>query len=309
LERERSGARLAGLIAIGAALLFAASIVVQQIGLDSVDTDAEKLLQADEKSTQLLLGAILGGIAIALFSYPLYFLFRAARARTDQVRNALVAFAFIGPILLGAGQVVSTLGTQQAADDFVERQSEVPAEEPADPAATNEEDSGSSDDDEEDSPREELAEDIAKDTGLLGFGQALGVAGVLGFIVGLVYIPLWAMRTGLLTRFWATLGMALGVSILLLPFGVLGVIMWFAAIGLQIAGWWPGPRPPAWDAGVAIPWPKPGDPPGGSDGTVEGSGRELAEPALDEPAEGDQGAGAAEEQPPGPPPRKRKRRQ
>jgi hypothetical protein len=50
--------------------------------------------------------------------------------------------------------------------------------------------------------------------------------------------------------------------------------------------------PPAWAAGEAIPWPRPGDdlgapgtpPSGAPPGTVEGSGREVSEPALPDDA-------------------------
>ena len=55
------------------------------------------------------------------------------------------------------------------------------------------------------------------------------------------------MRVGLLTRFWGSLGMALGVSILFL--GLLGMLVFFAAVGALIAGLWPRGRPPAWAAG------------------------------------------------------------
>ena len=77
----------------------------------------------------------------------------------------------------------------------------------------------------------------------------------------------------------------------------------------MLAGWWMRPLPPAWAAGEAIPWPRPGEdlgppPEEGPPGTVEGSGREVSEEPLPE-----DGAGA--EQPretPGQKRRKRKRR-
>ena len=43
--------------------------------------------------------------------------------------------------------------------------------------------------------------------------------GLFSLVFALIYIPLWCMRTGLLTRFWAMLGLALGVSLLLSPSG------------------------------------------------------------------------------------------
>jgi hypothetical protein len=80
------------------------------------------------------------------------------------------------------------------------------------------------------------------------------------------------MRAGLMTRFWGTLAMALGIGTLL--FGSLMLLAFMILIALLIAAWWPGTRPPAWDAGKAVPWPAPGRP-----GDAEPSEPEHAEPA------------------------------
>ena len=77
----------------------------------------------------------------------------------------------------------------------------------------------------------------------------------------MVYVPLQAMRVGLLTRFFATLGMALGVSSLFIvpALSLLALMIWFGWLGFTILDRMPKGRPPAWDAGEAIPWPKPGE--------------------------------------------------
>jgi hypothetical protein len=64
-------------------------------------------------------------------------------------------------------------------------------------------------------------------------------------------------------------------------------VLWFAALGLMFIGVWPRPLPPAWAAGEAVPWPRPGEdigppPEQGPVGTVEGSGREISEQSLPE---------------------------
>ena len=76
-------------------------------------------------------------------------------------------------------------------------------------------------------------------------------------MIALVYSCLWGMRTGLLTRFWGALGMALGVGTLLglLPF----LLIWLVYFAFLVLGLVPGGRPPAWAAGEAIPWPTPGE--------------------------------------------------
>ena len=72
----------------------------------------------------------------------------------------------------------------------------------------------------------------------------------------MVYTCLYAMRVGLLPRFWGSLGMALGaVSFLFFQFALL----WFVYLGILLLGRVPGGKPPAWEAGEAIPWPTPGD--------------------------------------------------
>jgi hypothetical protein len=153
---------------------------------------------------------------------------------------------------------------------------------------------------------EDYADDLLSDQVAFDAFQGLTFAGTLGLVVGVVYTSLHAMRVGLLTRFWGSLGMALGVSVLFL--GMLGLLIFFVALGMLIAGLWPGDRPPAWEEGRAVPWPAPGaehereaddaDSPADPDefaATIEGSGTEVAE----EP----EGEGPAVETP-----RKRKRR-
>jgi hypothetical protein len=134
--------------------------------------------------------------------------------------------------------------------------------------------------------------------------QGLLFPAVLGMVVAMIYTPLQAVRAGLLTRFFGTLGMALGASlILILPAALLGILLWSAWLGLLLVGRVPGGRPPAWAAGQAIPWPKAGEerssaPPHGE--AIEGEATEV--PAAGEPPEGSAGGQ------PGSRKRKRKRR-
>jgi hypothetical protein len=126
------------------------------------------------------------------------------------------------------------------------------------------------------------------------------LAGRLGLAVALFYSCLYGMRTGLLTRFWGSLGMALGVAALLLL--VQFTLIFFVYLGLLLIGKVPGGKPPAWEAGEAVPWPTPGE--------KVAAQMEPSDPdAID--------VDAVEEEPPangngsgeGPPRRKRKRRE
>jgi hypothetical protein len=140
--------------------------------------------------------------------------------------------------------------------------------------------------------RDDLASNLLDDSTLLKTGSLLRFVGLLALVFALIYIPLWAMRTGLLTRFWAILGQVLGLSLLLVPVGIFGLVLWFAVVGFMLAGWWPVSLPPAWAEGVAIPWPGRGQdigppPERGASGTVEGSGRQVSEESLPENGAGE----------------------
>jgi len=82
------------------------------------------------------------------------------------------------------------------------------------------------------------------------------------------------MRVGLLSKFWGSLGIALGVASVIGLFQI--ALLWFAYFGLLVAGWVPGGRPPAWAAGEAVPWSSPGERmagiEGGDDEDDEGKG-------------------------------------
>ena len=62
------------------------------------------------------------------------------------------------------------------------------------------------------SARKTKASNAIKDSGLSPLGQFAGLAGGLTLVIALFYTRLWAMRTGLLSRFWGSLGMAVGVA-------------------------------------------------------------------------------------------------
>lgn len=351
LQRERRLLVPAGAVTILGVLLFVGSLFIQSgTGGSEIDTDVELLNQYHEHGSTLLLGDIVGGLGFICFSFPLYVLFKAAQARATRVRGALVAFAFIGPVLLAIQGPLQTVALQNASDTFLEQAPATEATPPAEAepaqdqpgsaatqgdkqeasAAKNEEAGAKGEvtttptteeesttttttsDDPEDDPEEDRAEDVLKDSGSVQFARTLIFPGLLGLVVGLVYISLWSMRTGLLTRFWGTLGMALGVSLVLLPFAQLAILIWFIAVGVLLLDRWPGGRPPAWDAGVAIPWTRPGDEPPeeGPGGSVEGQGREISSDGptdvQGDPADGDNGSDPRDGGEP--PPRKRKRR-
>lgn len=280
ISREKRLAAPVALAAFGSVIAFVIAIAASQGASPAGSgSDAEFLTDFDENQTGLLVAAIFQALGMLLVAVPILYLFRAAAARSDKVRVALVGVTVAGPLFIALGAILQFVSFDQAAADFV-----------AGGGPPRNEDVN------------DFAEELIQDQSLWDAAQGFTFAGTLGLLFGLVYTSLHAMRTGLLTRFWGTLGMALGVSLLFL--GPIGVLVFMIALGLIILDRWPGGRPPAWDAGTAIPWPKPGDepPPDQPDGPEPDA--EEPNPVID---------GTATPAPPPvsptvPPPRKRKRR-
>jgi hypothetical protein len=237
LQRERDYATAAGVAAIVAAPLYIVSSYLRGTSpVVDFSLATEQFRVAEGEAGELLISAILGALGVLVLVVPLLYLFRAAQARSERVSGTMVGFVFLGPILLAAALVISALAQRQVAADFVA------------------ESAGSGD-------VYTLLDDLIDDSSLASVGSNLVFPGILGTIVAMVYVPLQAMRAGLLTRFFATLGMALGVALLLIPYqySLLAVSIWFAWLGFIYLDRVPNGRPPAWAAGEAIPWPRPGD--------------------------------------------------
>jgi hypothetical protein len=151
-------------------------------------------------------------------------------------------------------------------------------------------------------PPDALATNTTDNDSTLQVSQGLLFPAVLGLVVLMVYLSLQALRAGLLTRFLGSLGMALGASmILILPIAVLAMLAWTGFVGLMFIGRIPSGRPPAWEAGEAIPWQRPGDEPPGPRGgdAIEGDATEV---------DGETSGDGQESSGPAPQKRKRKRR-
>ena len=325
-ESEERWMRPVGVVSLVGVLLIVISTLLRQSAgkVDGV-TEAAKLRQYADLGSSAIAGDAVALVGLALLIIPLYFLFQAAAARAPRVRRGFVIFIILGPLLLGVQGLVGTIARESAGNQYV---SEYPTATPDENRKAPESGGGGdskttgsttgstassastttgtgtsgtstnsgSESKPAESPREKRANEIIDNSKAIQLAAVTGLVGALGFVFALVYTSLWAFRVGLLTRFWGTLGMALGVALIFLgSLGFLGLLVWFAVLGLMFVGIFPGGRPPAWASGMAIPWPKP-EPRGGANppaqgkgGSVEGSGRELDEPALPEgsPQEGE----------------------
>lgn len=297
----------------GVLLLIASFVALSSInGSES----AEVLRLVERHGGDVTLSTVLEAIGFVLLAAPLVYLFRADQARSDRVRSQFVGVIVAAPVLLAVAVSLNAVATTNAASEFVagrakstlSRSSAVAdcrsslkskgakafgkefASGPGGPTALGR------------CTERKLANDQAEnalsEASPRGLATVFELAGRLALAFAFVYTCLWAMRTGLLSRFWGAFGIALGVAafLLLIQFA----LIWYVYFGLLAAGWLPRGRPPAWAAGEAIPWPTAG----------EKAAAELRDGARNEeepPLEGEASELPAE-LPSGGEPRKRKRR-
>jgi hypothetical protein len=248
LDRERRWARLAGIAGIVSGPLFILSFMLEQAGPVPISgLDTERFTAVEANTGELFVWTLMRSLAFFLILFPLLYLFRAAQARSERVSPAMIGFAFIGPVLLGIQGLLGWAAETSVASDFVAQ------------AGTG-------------GDVYTMLDDLAENSTLFEVAGSLYFPAVLGILVAMVYVPLQAMRVGLLTRFFATFGMALGAAALLFipALAFLALTLWFGWLGFIILDRVPKARPPAWDAGVAIPWPRPGDEPAKAPETTNG---------------------------------------
>jgi hypothetical protein len=239
LSWEQRWSTPTALATLGAVVFVAAAIVVASQGVGSADGDSELLRNVDAHRTAQMISSILQAIGVGLLAAPLYYLFRSAKARSERMRGQLVGVVVVAPLFLAALAILSGVSTLHAASDFVSN--EVPHLF-AEGVALNSDRAN------------ELANETIGDAPLRPLAAGFGLGGQLGFAIAMVYTCLYAMRVGLLPRFWGSLGIALGaVSFIFFQFALL----WFVYVGILLLR--RDSQPPAWAAGEAIPWPTPGD--------------------------------------------------
>ena len=241
LAWEKRWSRPTAIATLASVALVIAAIVIATQAVGSGSGDSGLLRDVDHHRTAQMISSILQAIGVGLLAAPLYYLFRAANTRSDRMRGQLVGVVIAAPLFLAALAILSGISTLHAASDFVSN--EVPhliaKGVPLDSDRAN-----------------EIANETITDAPLRPLAAGFGLGGQLGFVVAMVYTCLYAMRVGLLPRFWGSLGMALGgVSFIFFQFALL----WFVYLAFLLIGRVPGGKPPAWESGEAIPWPTPGE--------------------------------------------------
>ena len=264
LERERRYRRVVVAASILPLLLLVGAAAFQSSGGGTSELATATLRTINENAGSQLIGSIIAALAFLLLAIPLAYIYKAAQARTDRVANAFLFLIVLGPVLYAAQGILLAIGQVQVADQFVAQEAGV-------------------------GDIYSLATNLLEDSGPRTAAIYVYSVATISIIFGMVYTCLWGVRTGLLTRFHGTLGMALGATFILPPLIGLtlpALLAWFMYFGLLLAGRTPKGRPPAWDAGVAMPPAKAGEEPepvaagaGGND-IVEGEAIEI--PGVDE---------------------------
>jgi hypothetical protein len=309
--------RWAGPVAAATFLAVALMVVSAFASAVSGTGEAAILRSVHEHGGSVTLSGLMQAVAFALLAVPLVYLFQADRARSKRVRPQMIVLMVAAPLLLGVSAGLSIGARQQAADIFVrgEAKPTMSKGEAHEKCVSDRKDEGAKDFGQEYAPaqgetalaaceKRKLADDEASnavgEAALAPFVSGFGIVGGLGFAVALFYACLWAMRLGLLPRFWGALGMALGIATIIGL--VLFTLIWFVYFGLLALGLLPNGRPPAWEAGEPVPWPTPGE-----TAAAELEPEKPLEP--EEALEAPEASEAPEPGDPSEPPSKRKRKQ
>ncbi|MEJ7875871.1 MAG: hypothetical protein WKF62_04350 [Solirubrobacterales bacterium] len=263
LERERRYCRWVAGASILPLLLLVAAVAIQSSGSTDSELAPATLRVINDDGGPLLIGSIVAALAFVMLAAPLIYLFKAAQVRSERMLGALLFLVVLGPVLFGLQGIMLAVGKIDVAGEFVAQEAGV-------------------------GDVYSLSNNLAEGSALQNAALIAQTIGVLALIFAMIYVPLWAVRTGLLTRFHGTLGMALGASFIVPPLTEItlpALLAWFMYFGLMLGGRTPKGRPPAWDAGVAVPPPGRGEQPepvaaavGG--GIVEGDATEI--PGVDE---------------------------
>lgn len=269
LAWERRWALPAALATLAAvALLIASFVIAASLGGGG---EAADLRDVHDHGGSVTLASVLQGLGFLLLAVPLVYLFRSALARSPRMRRQFLPLVAVTPLALAVAAVINGEAAKEAASDFTAGKSS-----PTLSVREATSDCRSERDDDASGFREEFgsgsatvsrcatikreddaATNAIEDASLRTVAEGFQFGGVLAFAFALSYTCLHALRTGLLTRFWGSLGIALGVASLIGLFQF--TLPWFVYLGLLIGGWVPGGRPPAWASGEAIPPPTPGE--------------------------------------------------
>jgi hypothetical protein len=209
-----------------------------------------------DRAASLIASTLLTAGALLLAAYGLGYLWRAVKARQDELSRLSLIAAVGGGVTYAIGYGVRFLSLWIEASRFPDG---------AEPTA-------------------EAAREVFVSP-LINAATLLQTLGMFGLAVGVVLLSMNAMRVGLLTRFMGILGILVG-ALFVFPLDQPGIVRWFwlVSLGFLFLGRWPNGIPPAWETGRAEPWPSQQELAERRKAQREGREPEPAAPAEEAPA-------------------------
>jgi hypothetical protein len=167
-------------------------------------------------------------VGVLLLIVPVGLLFKATRARKDDMRQLGGVMLVIGAAFSAIGLFGYTLAVGLEAQSF------------------------------EGTSAAQARDVLTTQTAVTM--QVIGLIGRFALALGLIVISLNAMRAGLLTRFVGVLGIIVGAAVIIpVPIDQINLLRssFLIFLGLILLGKMPGAYqdPPAWGRGEMIPWP------------------------------------------------------
>ncbi|MBA2763185.1 MAG: hypothetical protein H0U42_00665 [Thermoleophilaceae bacterium] len=233
LVTEGRRARLAGVAGTLAVVSIIASLTAARSLVEGAAIDLEGGADVLEGLRQFqgsreTVAAVYGFQSLAyLLLIPFgLFLWSACRARRPEVSRWLARASVLIPALAALSGVVAFLALSGVVAAFL--------------AATDQ--------------TEATALALTSESGLLRISSA--AAETAPWVVGVwvAWLAYELMRTGLTTRSVAVFGIAAAVVPIIAPAVGTGVLIgWAGSVAIILFGYWPGGRPPAWEAGRPLP--------------------------------------------------------
>jgi hypothetical protein len=216
------------IVAFAAAVLLIVSQLLQLSGSQSpVSEETITLLTENSRSGVDIAGAALDMLGLLALASLLFWLHRSAQARAPQLRSATRWTASSGAVIAAVMALIYTIVFTIKAHQF---------------ATTGDQSWPQA--------------DHLFSSAVWYVPQLVLELGNLLLAMGVILVALSAMRVGLITRLVGYAGVIAG-ALFIIGVPVLTPVIqgyWLAATAVVLAGRWPSGDPPAWDAGVAVPW-------------------------------------------------------
>lgn len=194
-----------------------------------VDPRTAGIAFAAHHAGRIIVSSLISAAGIALIAVVLTYLYGAVRARRPELTPYVRTLGIAGPIVVALAGLVTAIVFSINSQHYLDH-----------------------------ADRSRQAADHVSTATTVIVTQSLGLAGALALAFALVMIGLNAMRVGLLTRFMGVLAIIAGVLFVIPVLGSgLPIVQafWLIALALILSGRSPAGMPPAWEQGVAVPWP------------------------------------------------------